>query len=227
MTDVDFIISELRTAADPQYLVRMQHFGINASKALGLRVPQVRALARQIGKNQPLSLALWNTGIHEARLLAAFIGDYTLVTPEQIDAWVADFSSWDICDQASTLFIKTPWFADKVFLFAARDAEFEKRCAFSMIAEAAVHLKNEPDANFLKFFPLIAEHAADNRNFVKKAVNWALRQLGKRSAFLHAAAKCCAEEIVDRGDKHASRVAKHALVELNSQSVFKKLDLYS
>jgi len=186
MNDINFILSELKSISEPEYLKKMAHFGIDISKAFGIRVPNIRKLAKQIGKNQELSLLLWETGFHEARLLATFIGDYKLVTESQIDSWTKDFTSWDMCDQAcGNLFVKTPYFRSKVLEFAKADEEFVKRTGFVLMAEAAVHLKKEPNETFLSFLPIIEREAYDNRNFVKKAINWALRQIGKRNAFLH------------------------------------------
>lgn len=153
-------------------------------------------------KKQELSLQLWTTGFHEARLLAIFIGDYKLVTESQINAWVNDFSSWDICDQAcGNLFIKTPYFKSKVLEFTKAEPEFVKRAGFVLIAEAAVHLKKETNDTFIGFLPIIESQAYDNRNFVKKANNWALRQIGKRNAFLHQHAIEAANRILAQGNK--------------------------
>ena len=198
----------------------MAHFGIDISKAFGIRVPNIRQLGKQIGKNQELSLLLWKTGFHEARLLATFIGDYKQVTEMQINAWVKDFCSWDICDQAcGNLFVRTPYFKSKVFEFAAAEAEFVKRTGFVLMAEAAVHLKKEPDGTFLSFLPAIEREANDNRNFVKKAINWALRQIGKRNAFLHGHAIETANNILAQKNKKTNWIAFDALRELNSDVV--------
>ncbi|SEQ90447.1 DNA alkylation repair protein [Pedobacter rhizosphaerae] len=226
MNDVDFILSELKSISEPAYLEKMAHFGIDVSKALGIRVPNIRALARQVGKNQELSLMLWETGIHEARLLASFIGDYKQVNETQINAWTNDFNSWDICDQAcGNLFVKTPYFKSKVFEFSQAEAVFVKRTGFVLMAEAAVHLKKEPNETFLSFLPIIEREAYDNRNFVKKAINWALRQMGKRNAALHAHAVQTANNILAQNNKNANWVALDALRELQSEKVLEKLKL--
>jgi len=220
MNDVSFILSELESISEPEYLKKMAHFGIDISKAFGIRVPNIRQLGKQIGKNQELSLLLWKTGFHEARLLATFIGDYKQVTEMQINAWVKDFCSWDICDQAcGNLFVRTPYFKSKVFEFAAAEAEFVKRTGFVLMAEAAVHLKKEPDGTFLSFLPAIEREANDNRNFVKKAINWALRQIGKRNAFLHGHAIETANNILAQKNKKTNWIAFDALRELNSDVV--------
>lgn len=222
---VDFILSELKTIGEPEFLKKMAHFGIDISKAFGIRVPNIRKLAKQIGKNQELSLQLWETGFHEARLLATFIGDYKLVTESQINAWTNDFTSWDICDQAcGNLFVKTPYFKSKVLEFAKAEEEFVKRTGFVLMAEAAVHLKKEANETFLSFLPIIEREAYDNRNFVKKAINWALRQIGKRNTFLHQHAVDTAHNILAQQNKKANWVALDALKELKSDAVLARLN---
>ena len=220
---VNFILYELQSISDPEYLKKMDHFGIDVSKAYGIRVPDIRKLAKQIGKNQELSLLLWETGFHEARLLAIFIGDYKLITEPQVNTWTKDFTSWDMCDQAcGNLFVKTPYFKSKVLDFTKADEEFVKRTGFVLMATAAVHLKKEPNETFLNFLPIIEREAYDNRNFVKKAMNWALRQIGKRNAFLHQHAINTANNIVAQQNKNANWVALDALRELNSDAVLSK-----
>ncbi|MEE1943661.1 DNA alkylation repair protein [Pedobacter sp. KR3-3] len=218
MNDCEFIISELQSLSDPAYRQKMLRFGIDNSKALGVSMPKVRALAKQIRKNQALSLELWETGIHEARILATIIGEPKLVNEQQIDRWTNDFTSWDVCDQAcGNLFVRTPYFKPKVFEYAKAEKEFVKRTGFVLMAEAAVHLKKEPDETFLEFFQLIEREAWDNRNFVKKAVNWALRQMGKRNARLYYHAITTAENILAQQNKKANWIALDALRELRSK----------
>ncbi|WP_316848084.1 DNA alkylation repair protein [Pedobacter psychrodurus] len=226
MKDLDFIISELKSINEPDYLKKMAHFEIDISKAFGIRVPNIRKMGKQIGKNQELSLLLWETGFHEARLLATFIGDYKQVTEMQINAWTKDFSSWGICDQAcGNLFVKTPYFKSKVLEFAQAKAEFVKRTGFVLMAEAAVHLKKEPDETFLGFLPIIEREAYDSRNFVKKAINWALRQIGKRNFSLHQHVIDTANNILAQSNKKANWVALDALRELKSSAVLSKRGL--
>jgi 3-methyladenine DNA glycosylase AlkD len=218
MTTPEFIIAELKELATTEHREKLSHFGIANEKAFGVSVPKIRGLAKVIGKNQALSLQLWETGAHEARILAAIIGDYKQVTSKQIDQWTHDFNSWDICDQAcGNLFVKTPFFIEKVIEYTAMDAEFVKRCGFVLMAEAAVHLKKEPDQTFINFLPIIEREAADQRNFVKKAINWALRQIGKRNANLHQHAIATAEAILAKGNKKANWVALDALRELKTR----------
>lgn len=226
MTDLDFIISELKALGKADYLKKMTRFGIENGKAIGVSLPDLRKLAKQIGKNQQLSLDLWETGIHEARILASIVGDYKLVTEKQMDGWVNDFNSWDICDQAcSNLFSITPYFKPKVLEYTAATSEFVKRTGFVLMAAASVHLKKKPDETFIRFLPIIEREAADQRNFVKKAVNWALRQIGKRNAVLHQHAIDTANNILAQNNKKANWVALDALRELQSEKVLNKMDL--
>jgi 3-methyladenine DNA glycosylase AlkD len=224
MQDTGFIIEALEALREPGFAGKMAFFGIDSSQALGIRIPNIRALAKTIGRNQELSLALWEAGYHEAKLLATFIGDPRQVTEQQIDGWTNDFYSWDICDQAcANLFIKTPFWKDKITAFTAAEPTFVKRAGFVLIAAAAVHLKKEPDSTFSAFFPLIEREAGDTRNFVKKAVNWALRQVGKRSAFLHPQAIATASNLLAKNNTKANWVALDALRELNSPAVLKRV----
>lgn len=187
-------------------------------------MPKIRQLAKQIRKNQELSLQLWETELHEARILASIIGDYKQVTEQQIDKWTNDFNSWDICDQAcGNLFVKTPYFAPKILEYTQKEKEFVKRCGFVLMAEAAVHLKKEPDQTFTDFFSIIEREAGDQRNFVKKAINWALRQIGKRNLVLNEKAIESADRILAKGDRKANWVALDALRELQSDGVQQKL----
>jgi len=224
-SDCEFIIDELKSLSNPAYHQKMLHFGIDNQKAFGVSMPKIRSLAKQIGKNQTLSLELWKTGIHEARILATIIGDYKQVTEAQIDQWTNDFSSWDVCDQAcGNLFVKTPYLIPKVLAYTKKEAEFVKRSGFVLMAEAAVHLKKEPDQTFVKFLPIIEREAADQRNFVKKAINWALRQIGKRNLVLNQKAIETAHRILAKGDKKANWVALDALRELQSEKIVKRLN---
>lgn len=218
MNDCEFILSELHALSDPAYRLKMLRFGIDNSKALGVSVPKLRALAKQLSKNQALSLELWETGIHEARILASIIGEPNSVTEHQMDRWTNDFASWDVCDQAcGNLFVRTPYIKPKVFEYSRAEREFVKRAGFVLMAEAAMHLKKEPDETFLEFFPVIEREAWDSRNFVKKAINWALRQIGKRNALLYEQAIVTAENILAQERKKASWIALDALRELKSK----------
>lgn len=209
------ILDRLRAQANPAGVFQMARFGINPTRALGVRIPVLRALAREIGRSHELALQLWATGIHEVRILASMIDEHKLVTQEQMEAWVSDFNSWDVCDQVcSNLFDKTPHAHAQAAAWAQRDEEFVKRAGFAMMACLAVHDKKATNQQFILFFPLIEAGAIDERNFVKKAVNWALRQIGKRNGELNEAAIALAKRIRLKDSASARWVAADALREL-------------
>jgi 3-methyladenine DNA glycosylase AlkD len=213
----DEIIAELRAAANDHNRAGMARFGINTERALGISVTQLRLMAKGIGKSHELALQLWASGIHEARILASIVDKPEAVTEEQMEAWVAEFNSWDIVDQVcGNLFDKTPYAWDKAVAWTKRSEEFVKRAGFSLIAYMAVHLKKTDDREFERFFSIIEREASDDRNFVKKAVNWALRQIGKRSDYLRPQAIACAERIAEQDSRSARWIARDALKELRS-----------
>ena|SRR2546425_9220333 len=213
------IITELNQHANAQAVEGMARFGIRSAYALGISLPTLRKMAKEIGRNHSLSFELWRSGIHEARILASLIDEPQLVFPQQMEEWVSDFDSWDVCDQVcGNLFDKTPYAYEKASEWCHREQEFVRRAGFVMMAELAVHDKKAPDEAFELFFPLIKQYAGDERNFVKKAVNWALRQIGKRNSHLHALAVKWAEAISKMDSKTAQWVAKDALRELNAKS---------
>ena len=193
----------------------LARFGIDVKGALiGLRVPQIRVVARRIGRNQALAEGLWETGLHEARLLASMIADPTRISPGTMDRWAADFDNWAICDAcAYSLFDQSPHAAWKIRDWATDEREFVRRAAFAMVAAIAVHDKCAADQVFLDFLPLIEDHSDDNRNFVKKAVNWALRNIGKRNAALLGAAMDSARRIHGKNLPSARWIASDALRE--------------
>lgn len=205
----DQIITALKLHADAQAVQGMARFGIRPAQALGIPIPTLRQMAKENGKDQALAVALWDSGIHEARILASMVAEPRLVSPQLMDAWANDFDSWDVCDQVcGNLFDKTPYAYQRAMQWCQREKEFVRRAGFVMMAELAVHDKKAGDEAFVPFFPLIKHYAGDERNFVKKAVNWALRQIGKRNTHLRALALECANEI-QRMDSRAARwVAK-------------------
>jgi len=222
--DAETLIAELRSMANPQNAAGMARFGIQGGELLGISVVTLRAIARRIGRDHALALRLWESGIHEARLLAAFVDDPRQVTPEQMERWVAGFDSWDICDQVcGSLFDKTPGAYERAAAWAERPEEFVRRAGFVLMTQLAVHDKKADDARFTAFFPLIRAHAADERNFVRKAVNWALRQIGKRSRALNAQAVALAEELRGLDSKSARWVAADALRELTSPKTLSRI----
>jgi len=216
--NVQQVIELLKQNSNASHLEGMKRYAINNSKALGVSMPKVRALAKEIKKDHALSLELWDTGIHECRILASMIGDPKLVTPQQMDKWVADFNSWDVCDQVcGNLFDRTEFVIDKAIEYSAAKAEYTKRAGFVLMAEFAVHNKKAADEAFFQFFPIIEREVWDDRNFVKKALNWALRQIGKRNKPLCEMAITTAERIVQQNSKSAKWIAKDALAELEKR----------
>jgi 3-methyladenine DNA glycosylase AlkD len=216
----DQIIANLKQLANAQAIEGMARFGIRPAQALGISIPTLRKMAKDIRRNQALALALWDSGIHEARILASMIAEPQLVSAELMEKWANDFDSWDVCDQVcGNLFDKTPYAYQKATQWCQQEREFVRRAGFVMMAELAVHDKKAQDEAFLQFFPLIKQHAGDERNFVKKAVNWALRQIGKRNSHLRTLALECAYEIQDMDSRTARWVAKDALKELQAKEI--------
>jgi 3-methyladenine DNA glycosylase AlkD len=218
------IIKNLRLMENPENREGMSRFGINTSSALGVPMPLLRGMAKQIGRDHLLAARLWESGIHEARILACLIDVPESVTEEQMDTWVRDFNSWDLCDQCcSNLFDKTLFAWEKAVSWSGNNEEYVRRAGFVLMAALAVHDKKAPDERFLSFFPLIIRESGDERNFVKKAVNWALRQIGKRSPLLNTRAIETARVLL-KSDNPASRwIGRDALKELTSEPVQKKL----
>ncbi len=226
--NVDEILKKLKSLGNPKNVEGMARFGINPENTYGVSIPNLRKLAKEIGKNHDLAQKLWDSGIHEAKILAGMIDDPKLVTEKQMDAWIVDFDSWDVCDQVCmNLFDKTPFAFEKAKKWAKRNEEFEKRAGFALMSCLAWHDKESSDSKFIAFFPLIKNGSTDERNFVKKAVNWALRQIGKRNKSLNKAAIVVAEEIQSANRRNDSKSAKwiaaDALRELQSPSVKKRL----
>jgi 3-methyladenine DNA glycosylase AlkD len=218
------VIATLRSIGDPANVAGMARFGIDAERALGIRVTELRALARTLGHDHALAVALWRSGIHEARMLATLVDDPELVTETQMEAWVADLQSWDLCDGVcGNLFDRTPFAFAKALEWSRREEEFVKRAGFALMAWAAVHRKDLDDATFVAFLPRIEAEASDGRTYVKKAVNWALRQIGKRNRALNRRAIATARRI-GRIDSRAARwIAADALRELESPAVRERL----
>jgi len=217
------IIKKLKSLSNSKNVEGMARFGINPKKTLGIGIPVLRKMAKEIGKNHKLALELWDSGIHEARILAGFIDEPTKVTERQMEKWVKDFDSWDVCDQVcSSLFDKTDFIWKKVEEFTRRKEEFVKRTGFTLMACLAVHDKKAQDKDFIKLLPIIKKEATDERNFVRKAVNWALRQIGKRNKNLNKEAIKVAKEILKMESKTAKWIASDTLRELTSPSIQKK-----
>ena len=212
---IDAVLAELRSLGSEENRAGMARYGINTVRAFGVSMAAVRPLARRHKGDHALAAALWQSGFHEARILAALIDDPKEVTPKQMDAWAADFDSWDLCDQASMkLFARTPHVAGQVEKWAADEREFVRRAAFATIAGHALSASKAPDDTFVPFLDLVERHATDPRNYVRKAVNWALRQIGKRSLALHRPALALAEKLAASDDKTARWIGRDAVKEL-------------
>jgi len=195
-TSAEQVIQKLRSLANAENAAGMARFGINPENTLGIPVPILRKTAKEIGKDHLLAQELWTSGIHEARILACFVDNPGEVTGSQMESWVREFDSWDVCDQCcANLFDRTKIAFDKAVEWSGREDEFVKRAGFSLMAALAWHDKKAPDVNFQKFLPLIKKGSTDERNFVKKSVNWALRQIGKKNANLNKMAIKTAQEI--------------------------------
>ena len=209
------VLVELKKCANPANVKGMALFGINPTNTLGVSIPTLRGIAKSHRLDHALALGLWNSGIHEARILAAFVDDPKQVTESQMEAWVKDFDSWDVCDQVcSGLFDKIPLAYRKAVQWCKRPEEFVKRAGFVLMACLAVHDKKSGDEAFEKFLPSIIREAKDDRNFVRKAVNWALRQIGKRNNHLRVKAVKVAHELSESDSKSARWIGKDALREL-------------
>ncbi|MDX9702786.1 MAG: DNA alkylation repair protein [Candidatus Auribacterota bacterium] len=222
--ELEKILNKLRDAANPTVADGMTRFGINKKNVIGVSIPTLRAIAKQTGKNHTLALQLWDQDIHEAKIIAGMIDDPREVTEEQIESWVNDFDSWDVCDQTcNNLFRKTSHAYLKANEWCSREKEFVKRAGFALIATLAVGDKKAEDHLFEVFFNHIADHATDNRNFVKKAVNWALRQIGKRNLRLHKRALQVAESLAKHPSPSARWIANDALRELRSEKIIARI----
>lgn len=218
------IIARLKTLASPTDAAGMARFGIHGAQMLGISVQTLRGIAREIGRNHTLALQLWDSGIHEARILASVIDEPCAVDEAQLDAWVIDFDSWDLCDQCcSNLFVKTPFAYAKAVAWSERDEEFVKRAGFVLIAQLASKDKKLPDNMFPELLAIITREATDERNFVRKAVNWALREIGKRNRALNELAIATAAELKTSESKTARWIGSDALRELGGSLVYAKL----
>jgi 3-methyladenine DNA glycosylase AlkD len=214
----------LKSLRDPRAVAGMTRYGINADNAFGIPIPRLRTIAKKIGKDHALSEQLWSSGIHEARIVASMIADPRMVAEQELERWVNDFDSWDVCDQCcNNLFRKTKFAYQKAMEWSLRREEFVKRAGFVLMACLAVHDKGADDIAFRQFFPIIISQAADERNFVKKSVNWALRQIGKRNRTMNAEAIDAATDLSKIDSKSARWIAYDALRELRSNKIQKRL----
>ncbi len=222
--NVRTVLKELKALGDPEHLKGLAHFAIDDTNAYGVKMPFVRELAKKYKKNHVLAADLWQSGIHEARIMASLVDDPKEVTEAQMDAWVNDFNSWDVCDQCTgNLFDKTPFAHKKAIEWSMGEKEFVKRAGFAMMAYITIHDKKASNDDFIPFIKRIEEEAHDDRNFVKKAVNWALRQIGKQNRDLHKMAIDSAKRIAKQDSKSAKWIAVDALKELESEKVIERL----
>ncbi|OGM11651.1 DNA alkylation repair protein [Candidatus Woesebacteria bacterium RBG_16_34_12] len=231
------IITKLKNCSNPKSIEEMARFGINPKYALGVNIPTLRKTAKEIKKspeykNRPeklhkLAQQLWNSRIHEVRILASMIDVPELVSEKQMDNWIKEFNSWDLCDEVCmNLFDKTEVAYHKAVEWSKRKSEFEKRSGFALMACLVWHDKKAPDSKFINFFPYIKKASTDERNFVRKAVNWALRQIGKRSLSLREESKKLAKDILKSypNSKSAKWIANDAIRELSRETVKKRLE---
>lgn len=221
---LETVMKELRSHANPKNVEGMARFGISPKDTLGISVPILRKMAKKAGTDHDLALKLWATGVHEARILACLVDDPKKVRDRQFEDWVGGFDSWDVCDLCcANLFDRTENAHDKAIEWASRDEEFVKRAGFALMAALAWHDKEAKNESFLKFLPIIVKGATDERNFVKKAVNWALRQIGKRNRALNMKAIETSKRIQLIDSKSARWIASDALRELTGAAVQKRL----
>ena len=218
------VIKKLKSLENPENVKGMARFGINPKRNLGINVTNLRGIARKIGKDHELALKLWDSGIHDARMLAAHVDEVGKVTEKQMEKWVKDFDSWDTCDNCcGHLFDKTPFADSKAIEWSKRPEEFVKRAGFAIMAWSAVHDKKSDDKRFDNYLTIIKKESTDGRNYVRKAVNWALRNIGKRNQTLNKKAIKVAEEILKIDDKTARWIANDAIRELTSEKVQKRI----
>ena len=224
MSDAREIVRTLRSMRNARNLEGMARYGINTDNAMGVSVTTLRKMARDLGRDHKLAMSLWGTGIHEARILASIVAEPERVTKGLMEKWVKDFDSWDVCDQVCmNLFDRTPFAYEKAVGWSRRRAEFVKRAGFALMAALAVHDKKAPDNALDPFLQAIVRESTDERNFVKKAVNWALRSIGKRNPRLNEKALSSAEKILKIDSRSARWIAKDAIRELTSEKVKTKL----
>lgn len=222
--ELSAILQSFEELRDPEAVAGMARYGINPAAAYGINIPALRAIAKESGKDHALAQELWATGIHEARILASMVDKAKEVPEAQLEAWVMAFDSWDLCDQCcANLFEDTPWAYEKAMAWSERQEEFVKRAGFVMMARLAVSDKKAGNGRFLPFLQQIEDKADDSRNFVKKAVNWALRQIGKRNLALNQEALVVAQRLQDHPHPAARWVANDAYRELTSEAIQEKL----
>ncbi|WXG44351.1 MAG: DNA alkylation repair protein [Promethearchaeati archaeon SRVP18_Atabeyarchaeia-1] len=217
-TAITEILGKLRSMRNPEAIKGMARYGINTNDNYGVSVHKLREMAKEIGTDHELALQLWTSGIHDAKMLASMIDDPKAVTDRQMDMWARDFDSWDVCDQTcNNLFSKTPFAYRKAKEWSTGKGEFVKRAGFVLMANLAVHDKKADNAEFIRFLNIVESGAEDERNYARKAVSWALRQIGKRSPDLNSAATETANRLLSGGSRSERWIASDALKEFRSQ----------
>jgi 3-methyladenine DNA glycosylase AlkD len=218
------IMKELKSLSHPENLAGMARYGIKIDNALGVKVPDLRRIARRVKRNHGLALELWGTGVHDARILASMLAEPEKATPALMDEWAELFYAWDICDQTCmNFFVYTKFAHKKAVEWSKRREEFIKRAGFALMACIAWKNKDMKESECADFFACMERESADGRNYVKKSVNWALRQAGKRNPELHCAAIACAERIAKQDSKSAKWIAADALRELKNPKVIARI----
>ena len=216
MSDLQKALSQLRQKSNKTVIASQLRFGINTQYSIGVKVPDIRAIAKLYKNNHALALKLWETNIHEARILAAIIDDPTQVTKAQVKQWVSDLNSWDVCDGlCGNLLVNIPWVYKNLETYCKSKAEYVKRTGFVLMAYSAVHHKQKTNTEIESYYPLFIKYADDDRNFVKKAVSWALRQIGKRNVELKKSALNIAQQILNQNTTATTWIAKDVIKELN------------
>lgn len=218
------VLQTLRQLSHPENIAGMARFGITTTNNLGISIVTLRKYAKKIGTDHALARRLWDSGVHDARLLATMVDDPTFVTKQQMDYWASQFDSWAVCDQCcNNLFYKTPYAYEKARQWCTKEKEYVKRAGFTLIAVLAVHDKDASDDQFRSFFPFIRQEATDKRNYVKKAINWALRQIGKRNTALNKKALTLAYDLKQTDSPVARWIATDAIRELTSEKTQQSL----
>jgi 3-methyladenine DNA glycosylase AlkD len=221
--NADEVLEALRAEADPSRLPGMARVGIETSRALGVSVPGIRRIAKRAGADQELARELWGTEIHEARMVAALVADPTALSFRAMSAWAQDLDSWDLTDMLADTYARTAHVDRAITTWSHARRGFTKRCAFAMLARLAVDRPGEPNQTYLGYLPLIRSASTDDRNEVRKAVNWALRQIGKRNRSLQGAAIAEAVALLELHDRTATWIARDALRELRSPATVARI----
>jgi 3-methyladenine DNA glycosylase AlkD len=219
MQEAQLLINQLRANANDKYAEGTERFGVKTNQeVLGVKLPIIRSIAKTAERSTPLANELWQSPYHDARLLATLIANPKDFELQNAIDWIHAFDSWDICDQCCTNLIRhLPYCHELILQYHNAQEEYVKRFAFAQIAVCATHWKKVPDDYFFQFFPIIIKQSSDNRNFVKKAVNWALRQMGKRSKTLHQHAMKCCQELLQEPNSTAHWIAKDAIKDIENR----------